>query len=115
MIFLHYSWIVLYTPEVPAGPGFSGGFDVARLRASCVCFFEGDVLMLNNRDQSAIHPANDGSAPHGNSGISTAQASGAQPDINPDPLTEWAQRAMARAKELHGNDALRREVAKRGF
>jgi hypothetical protein len=103
------------TRFLPHNHGVAAGFHLARSRASCVCFFEGEIWMFNNDDQSAISPTRDGSVPRGNSGISTAQATGTQPDLNLDPLTEWAQRAMARAKELHGNDALRREVAKRSF
>jgi hypothetical protein len=108
------SRLVLYTPDIPAGPGFAGGFDVARLRASCVCSFNRGGFMIGDDDTAAIDPPRSDVAPSGKLDICT-RASGAQPDITADPLTEWGQRAMARAKELRGNDALRREVAKRSF
>lgn len=71
--------------------------------------------MSNHNEQSAINPAGDGSDPRSNSGISTPPPPDTQQDTKRDLGSEWIQSAMALAKELHKNDALRREVAKRLF
>lgn len=71
--------------------------------------------MLNHNEQSAINPARDGSAPRGNSGISTAPPPVTQQDTKRDCASEWIQSAMRTSKEMHRNEDFRREVAKRLF
>jgi len=71
--------------------------------------------MLNRSEQSAITPAGDGSAPPGNSGISTAPPPVTQQDTMRDSATEWIQSAMQTSKQMHCNEDFRREVAKRLF
>jgi hypothetical protein len=66
---------------------------------------------MDNNDFAGIDPLRGNPNRSNKSGNSTPLASSAQSDLNADPLIEWGQRAMA----LHGNDALRREVAKRSF
>lgn len=71
--------------------------------------------MMDNDDPSAINPASDGPAPHGNPGISTAPPPDTQPDTKRDFASEWIQSVMRTSKEMHRNETFRREVAKRLF
>lgn len=71
--------------------------------------------MMDNDEPSAINPAGDGSAPRGNSGISTAPPPDTQPDTKRDLASEWIQRAMQISKQMHRNETFRLEVAKRLF
>ncbi|MFP3185519.1 MAG: hypothetical protein RXR20_33150 [Paraburkholderia sp.] len=91
------------------------GFDLARQRASCVCFYKGEILILNHNEECAINQARDGEASRGSSGISTASPPDTQQDTIRDFAAEWILSAMQTSKQMHLSENFRREVARRLF
>jgi hypothetical protein len=91
------------------------GFDLARARASCLCFQEGAVLMSNDHKQSH-NPAAGTDAGHSEtSAISATQRPDPQQDTKRDFASVWIQRAMAVSRQMDRDEDFRRKVAKRLF
>ena len=80
-----------------------------------VCALNRGFFMPDNDIPLAINLISDGSAPGCNSGISTAPPLDSQQDTNTNSATEWIRCAMQISKEMHRNEDVRREVAKRLF
>jgi hypothetical protein len=71
--------------------------------------------MLNHDEQSAINLTGDEPAPLSISDISAAQTPDTQPGTNRNSATEWIQRAIAGIRQMHADESVRSQVAKRLF
>ena len=71
--------------------------------------------MLNHDEQSAINPASNDLAPRSISDISAAPPLDTRHNTKRDFASEWIQSAMQTSTQMHRNEDLRPEVAKRLF